>query len=138
MERAASAGLGPTGSLIDSMQLYLSPPPAAWLVVPLAPLPIRVSYAVWTVINLIAFSAACWFVCAGSRPVRVTVLLISLGLWPVHYELWLGQWVVADLAFLALAWWLLDRSRWRSRVSPLPSRSSSNRKTFCWSPSLSS
>src|SRR5947208_14731529 len=29
LERVASAGLGPTGGLIDSMHLYLSPPPAA-------------------------------------------------------------------------------------------------------------
>src|ERR1700687_4272598 len=27
LEKAASAGFGPTGSLVDSMHLYLSPPP---------------------------------------------------------------------------------------------------------------
>jgi len=112
LERQASAGLGPVGSLIDSMHLYLSPPPAAWIVIPLAWFPIPISYLVWTVINLIAFVAACWFVCPGSRLVRITVLLVSLGLWPVHYEFWLGQWVVADLAFLALTWCLLDRDLW--------------------------
>jgi Glycosyltransferase family 87 len=40
------------------------------------------------------------------------VLLISLALWPVHYQFWLGQWVVATLALLALSWWLLERDRW--------------------------
>jgi hypothetical protein len=112
LEKQASAGLGPVGSLIDSMHLYLSPPPAAWIIVPLAPLPVAVSYVIWTLINLAAFCAACWLVCPGSRLVRLTVLLVSLALWPVHYQFWLGQWVVADLALLAVAWWLLDRDRW--------------------------
>ena len=112
LEKQASAGLGPVGSLIDSMHLYLSPPPAAWIIVPLAWLPIPTAYVAWTLINLCAFIAACWLVCPGSRLVRITVLLISLATWPVHYQFWQGQWVVADLALLAVAWWLLDRDRW--------------------------
>jgi hypothetical protein len=112
LEEQFSSALGPVGSLIDSMHLYLSPPPAAWIIVPLAPLPFAASYVIWTLTNLAAFCAACWLVCPGSRLVRVTILLVSLALWPVHYQFWLGQWVVADLAVLAVAWWLLDRDRW--------------------------
>lgn len=112
LERQASAGLGPVGSLIDSMHLYLSPPPAAWIVVPMAGLSTPVAYVAWTLINLCAFIAAWWLVCPGSRLVRVTVLLVSLAIWPVHYQFWLGQWVVADLALLAVTWWLLERDRW--------------------------
>jgi Glycosyltransferase family 87 len=112
LERQASAGLGPVGSLIDSMHLYLSPPPAAWIVIPMAGLSTPVAYVAWTLINLCAFIAAWWLVCPGSRLVRVTVLLVSLAIWPVHYQFWLGQWVVADLALLAVTWWLLERDRW--------------------------
>jgi hypothetical protein len=112
LERQASAGLGPVGSLIDSMHLYLSPPPAAWIVVPMAGLSTPVAYVAWTLINLCAFIAAWWLVCPGSRLARVTVLLVSLAIWPVHYQFWLGQWVVADLALLAVTWWLLERDRW--------------------------
>lgn len=112
LERQASAGLGPVGSLIDSMHLYLSPPPAAWIVVALAWVPIPTAYVAWTLLNLVAFIAACWLVCPGTRLVRATVLLVSLAIWPVHYQFWLGQWVVADLALLALTWWLLERDRW--------------------------
>jgi hypothetical protein len=112
LERKASAGLGPVGSLIDSMHLYLSPPPAAWIVVPLAWVPTPTAYVAWTLLNLIAFIAACWLVCPGTRLVRATVLLVSLAIWPVHYQFWLGQWVVADLVLVALAWWLLERDRW--------------------------
>jgi hypothetical protein len=111
LERAASAGLGPTGSLIDAMHLYLSPPPAAWLIAPLASLPVSEGYLIWTLVNLAALCVVCWMVCPGTRFVRLTVLLISLAIWPMHYQFWQGQWVVADLVFLALAWWLLDRDR---------------------------
>jgi hypothetical protein len=111
LERAASAGLGPTGSLIDAVHLYLSPPPAAWLIAPLAGLPVSAGYVIWTIVNLAALCVVCWMVCPGSRLVRLTVLLVSLAIWPMHYQFWQGQWVVADLVFLALAWWLLDRDR---------------------------
>jgi Glycosyltransferase family 87 len=111
LERQASADLGPVGSLIDSMHLYLSPPPAAWIIVPMAWFPTSTAYVVWALINLCAFVAACWLVVPGSRLVRVTVVLVSLALWPVHYQFWLGQWVVADLALLAATWWLLERDR---------------------------
>lgn len=110
--RAASAGLGPVGSLIDTNHVFMSPPPAAWMTVPIAWLPLSAGYLVWTLISLAAFVGAAWLVIPGSRLARLTVLLVSLALWPVHYQFWLGQWVVATLALLALAWWLLERDRW--------------------------
>lgn len=111
LERAESAGFGPVGSVIDALHLYLSPPPAAWLIAPLALLPIPAAYVIWTLINLGAFSAVCWFVSRGSTLVRLTILLVSLGLYPVHYEFWQGQWVVPDLVFVGLAWLAMDRDR---------------------------
>lgn len=110
--KAASARLGPVGSLIDTNHVFMSPPPAAWMTVPLAWLPLQTGYLIWTLLSLAAFIAAGWLVIPGSRLARVTVLLISLALWPVHYQFWLGQWVVATLALLALSWWLLERDRW--------------------------
>jgi len=110
--RAASAGLGPVGSLIDTDHVFMSPPPAAWMVVPLTPLSLPAGYLLWTLISLAAFVAAWALVVPGSRLARLTVLLVSLAVWPVHYQFWLGQWVVATLALLALSWWLLERDRW--------------------------
>ena len=110
--RAASAGLGPIGSLIDTNHVFMSPPPAAWMVVPIAWLPLQAGYLLWTLVSLAAFVAAWWLVVPGSRLARITILLISLAIWPVHYQFWLGQWVVFTLALLALAWWLLERDRW--------------------------
>jgi Glycosyltransferase family 87 len=96
---------------IDLAHIYLSPPPAAWLTVPLAGLPVAAGYLIWTLVNLAALCVVCWMVCPGTRFVRLTVLFVSLAIWPMHYQFWQGQWVVADLVFLALAWWLLDRDR---------------------------
>jgi hypothetical protein len=108
LQKAASAGLGP----IDSMHIFISPPPSAWMVVPIAWLPISTGFLIWTLISLAGFAAAAWLVCPGPRLVRATLLLVSLALWPVHYQFWLGQWTAATLAVLAVSWWLLDRQRW--------------------------
>jgi hypothetical protein len=112
LQRAASAGLGPIGSLVDVRHLYVSPPPSAWLVVPLTPLPIGAAYLIWTVVCLAAFVGAGWLVCPGPPLTRMTLLLASLALWPVHYQFWLGQWVVETLVLLAVSWWFLDHGRW--------------------------
>jgi len=108
LQRAASAGIGP----IDSVHLFVNPPPTAWIGVPLAGLPVSTGYLIWTLVNLAAFVAACWLVAPGPRLVRVTVLLVSLAVWPVHYQFWLGQWVAATLALLAVSWWLLEHDHW--------------------------
>src|ERR1700682_3355170 len=42
LQKAASAGLGP----IDSMHLFVSPPPATWMVVPLAWLPVSSGFLI--------------------------------------------------------------------------------------------
>jgi hypothetical protein len=107
-QRAASAGIGP----IDSMHVFVSPPPAAWMTVPLAWLPVPAGYLIWTVISLAAFVAAGWLVIPGSRLARLTLLLVALGLWPMHYQFWLGQWTAATIALLAVSWWMLERGRW--------------------------
>jgi Glycosyltransferase family 87 len=112
LQKEASVGLSGEGSLIDSMHVFISPPPSAWVVAPLASLPISTGYLIWTLISLAAFIGAGLLVCPGPRLARLTLLLVSLALWPVHYQFWLGQWVVATLALLALAWWLLELDRW--------------------------
>jgi Glycosyltransferase family 87 len=108
LQKAASAGIGP----IDSMHLFINPPPSAWIVAPFASLPLSTGYLIWTLIGLAAFIGAALLVCPGPRLVRVTLLLAGLAVWPVHYQFWLGQWVAVTVALLALTWWLLERNRW--------------------------
>src|SRR5437588_11757130 len=60
--KAASAGLGSVGSLVDTNHVFMSPPPAAWMVAPIAGLPLPAAYLLWTLIGVAAFIAAR---CAG-------------------------------------------------------------------------
>ena len=112
LQKAAASGLGPSADVIDSMHLFISPPPTAWMLAPLAGQPPATSYLAWTVISLVAFVAAAWLLLPGGWLARVTLLLVSLGLWPVHYGFWNGQTVAATMALLALSYWLLERDRW--------------------------
>jgi hypothetical protein len=108
LQKEVSVHLGP----VDSMHLFVSPPAGAWMVVPLASLPISTGFLIWTLISLAAFIAAAWLVCPGPQLVRATLVLVSLALWPVHYQFWLGQWTAATVAVLALSWWLAARDSW--------------------------
>lgn len=112
LEKTVAAGLGPGGGLVDAMHIFVAPPPAAWLMVAVAWMPIPAAYLVWTLANLAAFVAIGWVVCPGTRFTKVTLILVGLALWPIHYQFWLGQWVVTTLALLGLAWWMLERDRW--------------------------
>jgi hypothetical protein len=102
LQKTVAAGLGPSGSVIDSMHVFDLPPPAAWMLTPVAWQPPAVSFVLWTGVSLIAFTAAWWLIVPRPRFPKATVLLVSLALWPVHYEFWQGQTVVATLALLAV------------------------------------
>jgi hypothetical protein len=111
LQRQAAAGVA-SRLVIDSMHVFVSPPPTAWMLVPVANQPPAVSYLVWTVISLAALIGVGWLVIPGPSFARITVLLVSLAVWPVHYEFWQGQTVVATLALLGLSYWLLERDQW--------------------------
>lgn len=112
LEKTVAAGIEPGGGLVDAMHIFVAPPPEAWLMAPLALMPVPMAYLIWTLLNLAAFLAVGWLVCPGSRLTKATLILLALALWPIHYQFWLGQWVVTTLALLGVAWWLLDRKRW--------------------------
>jgi hypothetical protein len=100
------------GIVIDSMHVYVTPPLLAWLLVPFTPLSIPAGYLLWTIISLAALIAAWWLVCPGKGLARVTLLLIALAIWPMHYTLWLGQTATISILCLAVAWWFLESERW--------------------------
>jgi hypothetical protein len=111
LQRQAAAAVAPR-LVIDSMHVFVSPPPTAWMLAPFAYQPPAVGFLVWTVVSLAAFIAAAWLVIPGPNFARVTVALVSLALWPVHYEFWQGQTIMPTLALLALSYRLLERDRW--------------------------
>ncbi len=81
------------GSRIHIAELarYISPPPLAWLVVPLSLLPYRVAYAVWSAILLLALAVTWRLASPGGGRVRVLYLVAAVGWLPVAYGLQLGQ-----------------------------------------------
>ena len=87
------AELDALGSRIHIAELarYISPPPVAWLALPLTPLPYEVGYWVWSALLLIALAWTWYLAAPGRGRERLIYLAAALGWLPVIYALQLGQ-----------------------------------------------
>jgi Glycosyltransferase family 87 len=112
LQRQLSAGFGPVGSVVNTHENFVTPPPLAWLVAPFTLFSLPTGYLIWTLVSLAALIFAWWLVCPGKGLARVTLLLIAVAVWPVHYSFWQGQTGAVSLACLAVTWWFLERERW--------------------------
>ena len=101
------------GSKIRIAQLarYVSPPPLAWLVVPLTALPYRVAYWLWSAVLLAATWLAWQFAAPGRGRTRVILLIAAFGWLPLVYGLQLGQPALLVAAAVAACCALLQRDR---------------------------
>ena len=80
-----------SGIKIAELARYISPPPVAWLALPLTPLPYEVGYWTWSALLLIAL-AWTWYLAAPGRGLeRAVHLAAALGWLPIIYALQLGQ-----------------------------------------------
>ncbi|HSS94905.1 MAG TPA: glycosyltransferase family 87 protein [Candidatus Dormibacteraeota bacterium] len=111
LQRQLAAGFGPV-AVITPDHNNVTPPILAWLMAPLTLFPLQTGYLIWTLVSLAALVAAWWLVCPGKGLARVTLLLIAIALYPMHYTFWLGQSGTLSIAGLALTWWFLMRERW--------------------------
>ncbi len=103
------------GSRITVAQLarYVSPPPLAWLTVPLTLLPYRVAYWVWSAILLAALGVVWQLAAPGRGRARVLFLIAAVGWLPVIYGLQLGQPALLVAAAVAASYALLrGKSEW--------------------------
>jgi glycosyl transferase family 87 len=92
-------------------QLFISPPPLAWLVTPLLALPFTAALVVWTLLLLAALGLA-WFVLAPpGRLTKAAHLVLWLGLFPVAFGVMVGQPGPLVAAVVATCWWLIRRDR---------------------------
>ena len=87
------AELDAMGSRIHIAELarYISPPPVAWLALPLSPLPYEVGYWVWSFLLLGALGWTWYLAAPGRGRERLLHLVAALGWLPVIYGLQLGQ-----------------------------------------------
>jgi hypothetical protein len=76
---------------IAGLARYISPPPVAWLAVPLTLLPFHVAYFVWSALLLAALGWTWYLAAPGTGRMRLVHLAAAVGWLPVIYSLQLGQ-----------------------------------------------
>jgi len=90
LQQEALDALG-SGIQIAQLARYISPPPVAWLAVPLTLLPFQVAYFVWSALLLGALGWAWYLAAPGTGRLRLVHLAAAIGWLPVIYGLQLGQ-----------------------------------------------
>ena len=83
---------------------FLSPPPLAWLVLPLAALGAVATFWIWVAASLLALGAAWWLAAPGDGWTRWLWLIGALAWYPVLYSLALGQPALVVVLTVAGCW----------------------------------
>ena len=81
------------GSRIQIAELarYISPPPVAWIALPLTLIPFQAAYAVWSGLLLLALAWTWYLAAPGTGRPRLIHMAAALAWLPVIYGLQLGQ-----------------------------------------------
>jgi hypothetical protein len=111
--RLQQEALDALGSRIQIAELarYISPPPVAWLAVPLTLLPFQVAYLVWSALLLAALGWTWYLAAPGTGRMRLVHLAAAVGWLPVIYGLQLGQPSLLVTLGVAGSYALLRRDR---------------------------
>ena len=109
--RALSASFPPGQQRIDAVYTYVHPPLVAWLFAPLTVLSEPAAYLAWTLISLVALVFAWHLAAPFAGLAKASLLLLSIGLWPVLSAFYYGQPIMVVLACVAGCWWLIKHER---------------------------
>jgi hypothetical protein len=90
---------------------FLSPPPAAWLLVPLTLVGPSAAFLAWLALSVGALVAAWWLAAPGKGWTRDLWLLGAVAWYPVLYSLSLGQPVMLVLLGLIACWRLAEAGK---------------------------
>ena len=90
---------------------FLSPPPFAWLVLPLTLVGPAGAVYVWIIGSVLALVAAWWIAAPGQGPARILWLLAALAWYPVLYSLSLAQPDLLLVLLMAAGWRLAEAKR---------------------------
>jgi len=96
---------------VAQLARYVSPPPLAWLVVPLTVLPYRAAYWLWSAVLVAALVLAWRWTSPGRGRARLVVLVAAIGWLPILYGLQLGQPALIVAAAVAACAALLRKDR---------------------------
>jgi hypothetical protein len=90
---------------------FLSPPPFAWLLVPLTVFGSSAPVYVWLIGSVLALIAAWWMAAPGEGPTRGLWLLGALAWYPVVYSLSLAQPDLLLVLLVAAGWRLAEANK---------------------------
>lgn len=110
--RSLSASFPPDQRHIDNVYTYLHPPLVAWLFAPLTVFSEPVAYGLWTLISLIALVLAWWLAAPYAGIAKVSLLLLSIGLYPVLLAFYFAQPTILVIAAVGVSWWFAQRERY--------------------------
>ena len=91
--------------------VFVSPPPVAWLAALFAPLGVVAAYWTWDALSLVVLVVAAWRCSPWSGPGRVVALLVGFSLYPVLIALQFAQITPLLAACVGLAFVELRRGR---------------------------
>jgi hypothetical protein len=98
-------------AVFNDDEWFVSPPPFAWLVLPLSAFGAAGAVYAWLVSSLLALGAAWWIAAPGEWPRRGLWLLAALAWYPLLYGLRLAQPDLLILLLVAAAWKLAEDER---------------------------
>ena len=90
---------------------FISPPPSAWVLVPLTVLGAAATVYIWLVASVAALVAAWWIAAPGTARSRALWLIAALAWYPVQYSLSLAQPDLIVLLAAVACWKLADKGR---------------------------
>jgi hypothetical protein len=99
------------GAPFNDGERFISPPPSAWLLVPLTFLGAAATVYVWLAASVASLVAAWWIAAPGSMRVRALWLIAALAWYPVQYSLSLAQPDLIILLAAVACWKLADKGR---------------------------
>jgi hypothetical protein len=102
--------LRPAAAFNDG-ERFLSPPPVAWLLVPLTLLGAAGTTYVWLAASMVALVAAWWIAAPGDGQTRLLWLVFALAWYPVQYSISLAQPDVIVLLAAVACWRLAEKDR---------------------------
>lgn len=98
-------------AVFNDGERFVSPPPFAWLVLPVAVFGAAGATYAWLVLSLAALAFAWWLAAPGSGLPRTLWLLGAAAWYPVLYGLSLAQPDLAIVLLVAVAWRLAEHDR---------------------------
>ena len=110
LQRQVFYQLHPADDVFDWRRYFVSPPPVAWVVAPLALMPIAPAFWTFAMLSAASFAICGWVTTPGRGLAKVTLFLTAASVYPVLIAIQTGQVTPLIAAAVMLAWWLLRRN----------------------------